>query len=54
MGSEGGSCRVRLKYFRDGRLPALKYKLVCHFRLAADIVGVAFREFLYDGDGPGF
>ena len=37
--------RVRLN---TGRLSGLKYKLVCHFKLAVVIVEGGIREFMYD------
>ena len=36
------------------RLPGSKYKLVCHFKLTADMVGGCVRQFMYDVDGPAF
>jgi hypothetical protein len=32
----------------------LKYKLVCHFKLVADIIGGDVREFVYGVDGSAF
>jgi hypothetical protein len=32
----------------------LKYKLVCHFKLVAHMVGSGIRRFVYDVDGPTF
>ena len=37
-----------------GRLSALKYKLICHLKLPADMVGGGIREFVYDMDEIGF
>ena len=37
-----------------GRLSALKYKFVCRFKLAVDMVRGGVREFEYDVDGPAF
>ena len=37
-----------------GKLSGLKYELVCLFKLAVDIVGSGFREFVNDTDGPAF
>ena len=37
-----------------GRLPGLKDKLICHFKLAADMVRTGVREFVYDTDRPAF
>ena len=39
-GSKGGKGRVRLPDVDTERLSGLKYKLVCHFKLAADMVEV--------------
>ena len=35
-----------------GRLSGLKYELVCHFKLAVDMVGGGIGEFV--NDGPAF
>jgi hypothetical protein len=40
-GSKGGERRVRLPDVDTGRLSGLKYKFICCFKLAADMVGVA-------------
>ena len=40
-GSKGGGSRVRLPDADTGRLLGLKYKLICHLKFAADMVGVA-------------
>jgi hypothetical protein len=32
----------------------LKYKLICCFKLAVDMVGGGIQEFLNDMDGPAF
>ena len=32
----------------------MKYKLVCHLKLTADMVGGNIREFAYNMDGPAF
>ena len=37
-----------------GRVPGLKYELVCCFELAADMVGGGVREFLNNADRPAF
>ena len=34
------------------RISGLKDKLVCHFKLAVDIIGNGVTEFVYDVDGP--
>jgi hypothetical protein len=36
------------------RLKRLKYKLICHSKLAADMVGGGIQEFVNDKDGPTF
>ena len=36
------------------RLSGLKYKLVCHFKLAVDKIGRGISDFMYDADGPAF
>ena len=41
---------MRLSNVDIRRLLELKYKLMCHFKLAADMV----REFVNDTDGPAF
>ena len=46
----GGGGRVRLLDVDTGRLLGLKYKLVCCFKLAADMVGGGIREFVNDLD----
>ena len=40
-GSMGGGGRVRLPDIDSRRLSGLKYLLICRFKLAADMVGVA-------------
>ena len=50
----GGKSRVRLMGVYARRLSGLRYKLVCHLKLAVDIVGGDVREFVYDADGPAF
>ena len=37
-GSKGGGGQVRLLDVDTGRLLGLKYKLICHFKLAVDMV----------------
>ena len=32
----------------------MKYKLICHFKLAADMVRGTIREFVKDTDGTAF
>ena len=39
-GSKGEVGRVRLPDVDTGRLLGLKYKLMCHFKLTVDMVGV--------------
>ena len=36
------------------RPSGLKYKLVCHFELAVDMVRDGIKEFVYDMVGPTF
>ena len=36
-GSKGGGDRVRLPDVDTSRLSGLKYKLICHFKLASDM-----------------
>ena len=36
------------------RLLGLKYKFICHFKLAVDMVGVGIWEFVNDTDRPAF
>ena len=43
-GSKGGGGRVRLSDVRIERLSGLKYKLICHFKLATDMVGGGIME----------
>ena len=35
-------------------LSGLKYKLMCHFKLMADMVGIGIRKFVNDVDGSAF
>ena len=44
---------MRLSDVDTGRLLGLKYKLICHFKLVADMVRVAFGS-SNDTDGPAF
>ena len=43
---------MRLPNIDTGRLLGLKYKLMCRFKLAVDMVGVGITEFANDTDGP--
>ena len=36
------------------KISGLKYKLVCCFKLVADMIRDDVREFVYDADGPAF
>ena len=45
---------MRLPDVDTGRLSGLKYKLTCHLKLAADMVGGGIRELINDTDGPAF
>ena len=53
-GSKVGEGQVRLLNVVTGRLLGLKYKLICCFKLAADMLGDGIREFVNDTDGPAF
>ena len=48
-----GKSKVRLPDVDTGRLLGLKYRLVCRFKLTADMVE-DFREFVNHSDGPAF
>ena len=37
-----------------GRLSGLKYKLICCFKLAANMIEDGIREYVNDMDGPAF
>ena len=43
-GSKSGIGRVKLSNIDTGRLKGLKYKLICHFKLAVDLDGPAFLK----------
>ena len=45
---------MRLPNVDTRRLSGLKYKLMCSFKLAADMVRGCIREFVNDMDGPAF
>jgi hypothetical protein len=45
---------VKLPDVDTGRLWELKYKLICHLKLAVDMVGGGIREFVNDADRPAF
>ena len=47
-GSKGGGGRMRLSNIDTERLSRLKYKLICHFKLVADMVGGGIWEFVND------
>ena len=49
-GSKGGGGRVKLPDIDTRRLLELKYKLICHFKLAADNI----RQFVNDADRLAF
>ena len=53
-GSKGGGDCVRLLDVDTGRLSGLKCKLICRFKLVADMVGDGIREFVNDMDRPAF
>ena len=48
QGSKGGGGQMRLSNVDIGRLTGFKYKLICRFKLAADMVGVACRIYIAD------
>ena len=45
---------MRLPDVDTGRLLGLKYKLICHFKLATDMIGGGIWEFVNDVDGLEF
>ena len=45
---------MKLSNVGTRRLTGLKYKLICLFKLVADIVGGGIQEFVNDTDGPAF
>ena len=45
---------MRLSDVDTGGLSELKYKLICCFKLAADMVESGIREFVNDTDGQAF
>ena len=45
---------MRLLGFDTGRLLRFKYKLICRFKLAADVVRGGIWEFVNDMDRPAF
>ena len=47
-GSKDGGGQLRLLDVDTGTLSGLKYKLICRFKLAADIVGSDNKEFVND------
>ena len=51
-GRKGGGGQVRLLTFDTERLTGLKYKLICYFKLAADMIRDGIREFVNGTDGP--
>ena len=53
-GSKSGGSRVRISNVDTGRLTGFKFKLICCFKLAADMVGGGIREFVNYKDGPAF
>ena len=52
--SKGGGGRVRLFYVDTGRLSGLKYKLICRYKLAVDMVRGDIWEFVNGREGPAF
>ena len=45
---------MRIPDVDTGRLLGLKYKLICHFKSAANMVGGGIRKLVNDADGPAF
>ena len=54
MGSKGGGGLVRLSDVHTCELAGFQNQLICHFMLAADVVGGGIREFVNNADGPAF
>ena len=53
-GSGNGEGQMSLPDVNKGRLSRLKYKLLCHFELAMDMVEGGSTEFVNDTVGPAF
>ena len=53
-GSKGGGGPVRLLDVDTWELAGFQNQLICHFMLAADMVGVSIRKFVNNTDGPAF
>ena len=53
-GTKGGGGRVRLLDVDTGRPSGLNYRLICRFKLAADVIRGGIREFVNDMDRPAF
>ena len=53
-GNKGGGSRVRLSNIDTGELAGCKDKLICHFKLAADMVRCGIREFVNAMGRPAF
>ena len=53
-GGKGEGGRVRLLDVDTGQLSGLKYKLICHLKLAPDMVRDGIRKFVNDKDRPIF
>ena len=49
-GSKSGGAQVRLPDVDTGRLSGLKYKLICSFKLVADMIRDGIRELVNDMD----
>ena len=45
---------MRLSNVETGRLTRFKFKLICSFKLAVDMVRGDIREFVNDMEGPAF
>ena len=53
-GSKAGGGQVRLSNVGAGRLLGLKYRLICLFKLAADMVGGGIWKFVNDTERLAF
>ena len=53
-GSKGEGGQARLSNIDTGRLSGLKYKLICRFKLATDMVRGGIQKFVNDTDKPAF
>ena len=53
-GSKGGGAPVRLLDVDTWELAGFQNELICHFKLAADMVGGGFRKLMSNADGLAF